>query len=155
MSGRLRLFLPHEFLTPSVAEKTFLRLRDAASENPDIRFIAVSHSNQEHTAKWRRDIGGDDPSNLEIVVDEQREAYGAWGLGVASFWHVLNPQGLYELYRMAKDEGIVNRPTESGYRWQTSGSWAVDGEGKVVWGGPVKTANEIPDFANAVKAFHG
>lgn len=116
----------------------------------------MSHSNQAHTAKWRRDIGGqdDDPPNLAIVVDEQRAAYGAWGLGIASFWHVLNPQGLYELYRMANDEGIVNRPTESGYRWQTSGSWAVDAKGKVVWGGPVKTANEIPDFAHAVKALH-
>lgn len=131
-------------------------MREIASKNSDIHFIAVSHSNNEHTAKWRREIGGEeDPSNLEIIVDDQRQIYAAWGLGVASFWHVLSPQGFYELYRLAKDEGITNRPTESGYRWQTSGSWAIDGKGKVVWGGPVKTANEIPDFAEAVKAVHG
>lgn len=120
-----------------------------------MHFIAVSHSNEEHTAKWRREIGGDDPSNLEVLVDDHREVYAAWGLGVSSFWHVINPQGLYQLYRMAKDEGITNRPTESGYRWQTSGSWAIDGQGTVVWGGPVKTAGEIPEFAVAVKAIQG
>lgn len=137
-------------------------MRDVASQNPHVHFVAVSHSNDEHTAKWRRDIasgGGadeddkdDDPANLELLVDDQRQLYAAWGLGVASFWHVLNPQGLYDLYRMARDEGITNRPTESGYRWQTSGSWAVDGKGTVVWGGPAQTANEIPDVADAVKA---
>lgn len=130
-------------------------MRGTASENPDIHFIAVSHSNEAHTAKWRREIGGEDRSNLEIIVDDQREVYAAWGLGVSSFWHVLNPQGFVSLYRLAKDEGIVNRPTESGYRWQTSGSWAVDGQGKVVWGGPAKSADEIPDFADAVKAVTG
>lgn len=116
--------------------------------------MAVSHSNNEHTTKWRRDIGGQDPSNLEIIVDEHRETYAAWGLGVASFWHVLNPQSMYDLYRMAVDEKITNRPTQSGYRWQTSGSWAIDEQGTVVWGGPAETANVIPNFVDAVIAVH-
>lgn len=138
--------------SPAVAEKTFLQLRETANKNPSIHFVAVSHSNQEHTTKWQQEIGGANPSNLEVVVDEKREFYGAWGLGVASVWHVLNPKGLYELYKMAKEEGIMNRPTESGFRWQTSGAWAVNGKGKVVWGGVAAVANEIPDFGDAVKA---
>lgn len=85
-------------------------------------------------------------------MDDQRKIYAAWGLGTSSFWHVLSPQGLYSVYKLAKQEGIANRPTESGYRWQTSGSWAVDGAGKVVWGGPSKSADEIPEFEDAVRA---
>lgn len=128
----------------------------------------MSHSNAAHTAKWqqavatsqhgrRRDDGQQAPptNEPEVLVDDERGLFGAWGLGVASVWHVLHPRGLYALYRMARDEGIVNRPTESGSRWQTSGSWAVDGDGKVVWGGPARTADEIPEFADAVRALRG
>lgn len=142
----------HQLTSPTVAEKTFLRLREAATSHPDIHFIAVSHSNQEHTTQWQQDIGGSNPANLEVLVDDQREIYGAWGLGVSSVWHVLSPWGLYDLYKMAKEEGIVNRPTASGYRWQTSGTWAVDAQGTVVWGGVAGGANEIPDFGEALEA---
>lgn len=129
-------------------------MRDAALAHPNIHFIAVSHSSQQHTDKWQHDIIGEDanPANLEVVVDDKREIYAAWGLGVASVWHVLKPQSLYDIYKMAKEDGIVNRPTESGYRFQTSGHWAVDGQGKVVWGGVAGSANELPDFDEAVRA---
>lgn len=140
---------------PIVAEKTFLRLREAATSHPNIHFIAVSHSTPEHTATWQQDIGGTNPANLEVVVDDQREIYGAWGLGVSSVWHVLSPWGLYDLYKLAKEEGIANRPTASGFRFQTGGAWAVDAKGKVVWGGVAAGANEIPDFAEAVEALGG
>lgn len=127
-------------------------MRETAARNPDVHFVAVSHSNAQHTERWLGDIGGASPANLAVEVDDKREIFAAWGLGVASFWHVLSPQGLYEVYRLAKEEGIANRPTETGYRWQTSGSWAVDGRGKIAWGRPMNVANEIPDFDEAVKA---
>ena len=53
---------------------------------------------------------------------------------------------------MGKSEGIWNRPTESGTRWQTSGSWAVDGSGIVRWGGAAKAADEISDFKQSLLA---
>lgn len=56
------------------------------------------------------------------------------------------------MYKLGKSEGIWNRPTESGNRWQTSGSWAVDGMGVVRWGGAAKAADEIPDFKGALLA---
>lgn len=126
-------------------------MREAAEKHLDVHFIAVSHSSQQHTTKWLADIGGTNPSNLEVEVDEQRELFAAWGLGVSSFWHVLNPRGLYEVYRLATQEGIANRPTESGFRFQTSGSWAVDEKGTVVWGKAADSADQIPDFEDAVK----
>ena len=96
-----------------------------------------------------------DPSNLKIIVDEEREVFAHWGLGIASFWHVLSPGSLYTLYRLGKDEGIFNRPTESGSRWQTSGNFAVDGSGIVKWGGIVERADYTPDFEEVVKKLEG
>lgn len=143
----------------------------------------MSHSNQPHTTRWLHDVLGRDsssrgsggdaqqeqgqqqptqspappalPDNLDVEVDEGRGAFAAWGLGVSSLWHVLSPRGLYDVYRLAREEGIANRPTESGYRWQTSGSWAVDARGRVVWGGAAGAANEIPNFEEAVRAVQG
>ena len=50
------------------------------------------------------------------------------------------------------EEGIWNRPTESGRRWQTAGCYAVDGDRIVRWGGPAQRADEIPDFEKAVQS---
>jgi hypothetical protein len=74
---------------------------------------------------------------------------------VSSFWHVLSPWALYSVYALGKGEGIWNRPTESGSRWQTAGSWAVDGGGVVRWGGLAKSADDVPTFEEGVKALKG
>ncbi|OCK79206.1 hypothetical protein K432DRAFT_355359 [Lepidopterella palustris CBS 459.81] len=132
------------------AEKTFLSMRDSASFHPDICFLAVSHSDQESTDHWLDAIGGAD--KVHVIVDPDRELFALWGLGVSSFWHVLSPWSMWSVYRLGKDEGIWNRPTESGTRWQTAGSYAIDGEGKVKWGKVAQQAGEIPDFEEAVEA---
>lgn len=64
------------------AEKTFLRLREAAKTHSDIAFIAVSHSDQASTDKWLKSLPqyGTEPSNLSIVVDAEKEVYAKWGL---------------------------------------------------------------------------
>jgi hypothetical protein len=133
----------------TVAEKTFKALRTTAAHNPDIRFIAVSHSDQGATDRWIAVVGGSDA--VEILVDADRNIYALWGLGISSFGHFMSPSGLWAAYRLGKDEGTWNRPTESGNRWQTSGSFAVDGEGTVRWGGAMRRADEIPNFEEAVK----
>lgn len=118
--------------------------------HPNVNFVAVSHSNQDSTERWLEAVGG--AGTLKVIVDSDRILYAAWGLGVSSFWHVLNPWSLKAVFTLGKQEGIWNRPTESGSRWQTSGSFGVDSEGIVVWGGPSKTSDDIPDFEQAVEA---
>lgn len=138
-------------LITQVAEKTFLRLRDAADRNPEVKFIAVSHSSELHTSKWLAEVGGAGDTNpVDVVVDEDRAVYAKWGLGISSFLHVLSPGELSEVFSLAWNEGIRNRPTESGNRWQTSGAWAVNERGIIVWGHAAKGASEIPDFDEAV-----
>lgn len=136
------------------AEKTFLNLRETARANRDATFIAISHSSEEATQTWLKSLpqAGSEPDNLQVVVDEGREAYAAWSLGVASFGHVLSPAGLYNVWKLGREEGIWNRPTESGSRWQVSGSFAVDGSGVVRWSRPAESADDIADFGEGVEA---
>lgn len=136
------------------AEKTFLSFRDIARQHRDINFIAVSHSDEEATEHWLKSLpqAGSEPANLTVIVDSHREAYQAWGLGASSWSHFLSPSALYETYRVGKEEGFWNRPTESGSRWQRSGSWAVDSNDIVRWGRPSDAAGDIPRFEDAVTA---
>lgn len=91
---------------------------------------------------------------MDTIVDDERTMYAEWGLGVSSFWHVLNPTSLFSVYKLGKQEGIWNRPTESGTRWQTSGSFAIDGDGIVRWSHPSESADDMLDFEAALKALN-
>ena len=84
------------------------------------------------------------------MVDPTRELYAQWGLGLSSTWSSLSPFVLYSAVSMGVREGIWNRPTESGSRWQTSGAFAVDQTGLVRWTHVDATANDIPDLEDAV-----
>ncbi|KAF2853705.1 hypothetical protein T440DRAFT_389479 [Plenodomus tracheiphilus IPT5] len=137
------------------AEKTFLRLRATASKHPDVNFIAVSHSDRASTDRWLASLRSSPPStnqspppNLQIIIDTEREAYAAWGLGTSSFWHVLG--SIPSVSKLGKEEGIHVRPTESGNRWQTGGCFGVDGGGVVRWGGRDGRADEVVDFGKGV-----
>lgn len=138
----------HIFLL--VAEKTFKALAGLSNEYKDVHFIAVSHSNEDHTARWVTQVGGE--WDTDVIVDEERDIYSQWGLDISSTWHVFNPWSLYTVYKMGKEENIWNKPTESGNRWQTSGAFAVGADGTVRWEHVCKTADDIPDLNAAVAA---
>jgi hypothetical protein len=87
-----------------------------APAHPDIHFVAVSHSEQAATDKWLAalpDPNKNSQPNLQIIVDDKREAYAAWGLGTSSIMHVL---GSLSAVSKLKEDGIKVRPTESGGR---------------------------------------
>ena len=99
-------------------------------------------------------VGGE--WSVEVVIDIERELYAKWGLGISSTWHIFNPWTAYNGYRLAADEKIWNKPTESGTRWQTGGSFAVDVAGFVAWVKVPKTSDEIADFRDALEVLgHG
>ncbi|KAH7091023.1 hypothetical protein FB567DRAFT_558051 [Paraphoma chrysanthemicola] len=135
------------------AEKTFINLRALAPAHPHIQFVAVSHSDQAATDRWLAALP--DPSkniqpNLRIIVDAEREAYGAWGLGTSSFWHVLG--SVPSVSKLDKEEGIKVRSTESGNRWQTAGNFGVDAQGIVRWSRKDERADDMPDFNEGISA---
>lgn len=45
-----------------------------------------------------------------------------------------------------------NRSVESGSRWQIGGAFGVDADGFVRWSRPAASADEVPDFKEALRA---
>lgn len=81
-----------------------------------------------------RDLGG--AWAITVVVDEARELYAQWGLGISNSWYLLNPWTQTAIYKLGKEENIYNRePGEGACRWQIGGAWGVDARGVVRWGG--------------------
>lgn len=70
---------------------------------------------------------------MTVVNDEGREIYAKWGLGLTSTMHMMGPRSMYAIFALGLREGIWNRPTESGNRWQTGGAFAVDASGMLRW----------------------
>lgn len=62
---------------------------------------------------------------------------------------------MWSVFRLGREEGIWNRPTESGSRWQESGAFAVDGEGVVRWAGRAERADWIAEFEEGLRALEG
>ncbi|KAF2027254.1 hypothetical protein EK21DRAFT_72438 [Setomelanomma holmii] len=138
------------------AEKNFLNLRALAPAHPDVQFIAVSHSDQGSTDRWLAALpepAKNNQPNLKVIVDAEREAYAAWGLGTSSFWHVLG--SIPSLSKLDKEEGIKVRSTESGNRWQTAGNFGVDAKGVVQWSRKDERADDMPDYKEGVNAVLG
>jgi hypothetical protein len=129
---------------PTVAEKTFRLFTKFSVDHPEIHCIAVSHSTQSDTDKWIIEVGGE--WEVDVIADPDRDLYAAWGLGTSSTWHALNPWSLYSAYRLGKDEGIWNTPTQSGSRWQTSGAFAVDARGFVRYAQVATAADYVAEF---------
>ncbi|KAI0162293.1 hypothetical protein GGR57DRAFT_489974 [Xylariaceae sp. FL1272] len=72
------------------AQKSFLALRALSTKHQGkLRCIAVSHSSAAATNKWIDMLGG--KWNLEVIIDEDRRLYAAWGLGLGSVWYMFNP----------------------------------------------------------------
>ncbi|KAK2770967.1 hypothetical protein CKAH01_14539 [Colletotrichum kahawae] len=72
------------------AQKTFLALRTLANKHANnLTCIAISHSSAAATQKWVDLLGG--AWNVQVVIDEDRAIYAAWGLGLGSVWYVFNP----------------------------------------------------------------
>jgi hypothetical protein len=172
-----------------------LALRTLANKYPNnLTCIAVSHSSAAATQKWIDLLGG--AWNVSIVIDEDRAAYAAWGLGLGSMWYVLNPTTQRQAWRekgwlagsaagaiqrtgtagrgqsaldsaprrpasvpivTSNGAGVVGSDldgpaTVMGNKWQTAGAFAVDGRGKVVWGGKALRADDVMDLDAGIAA---
>jgi hypothetical protein len=59
------------------AEATVIAAREAAARQPDVDFVAVSHTSMDSTDTWCSAIGGAD--RVRVVTDPSRASYAAWG----------------------------------------------------------------------------
>ena len=124
----------------------------------------------------------------QIVIDEDRAVYAAWGQGLGSVWYVLNPASqiagfkekawlgntvatsLQRTWALKPATGVTmstgngvevvgmqstgdsGPTTVMGNKWQQAGAWAVDRNGKLVWGAKVIRADDEMDLDKGVAA---
>lgn len=135
----------------TVTQKLFLHMRSLANRHTGIHFIAVSHCTPDATSEWLKKLGG--AWNVDVVVDQARELYALWGLGISNWGHLLHPRNGYNQYLLGKKEGVWGQQVgEGGCRWQTGGAYAVDDRGIVKWGGPMKSVDEHVVLEDGVRA---
>jgi len=130
------------------AERTMQMLREAAASSPGTQWIAVSHAPEPETGRWCLAIGGG--GDVRILCDPSRRTYAAWGLGRSSLGHFMGARSLAAVISLAR-EGIRNRHP-AGTRWQSAGTFAVDGEGVVRWVAIPEHAGELPDLDAALRS---
>lgn len=121
-------------------------LRETARGNPDVAFVAVTHGDPAAATAWCGALGldrsavrtvdpveatggGAGPDNLHVLVDEGRDLYAAWGLGLGGVGYLFRPAVLRARRRARRGETTSHPP--SGTRWQRAGVFGVDPDGTV------------------------
>ncbi len=124
------------------AESTVRAMTEVADLHPEIRWIVVSHASLAATDRWCAEVRAG--LRLELVIDERRELYAAWGLGRSSLAHFAGPRSLASVAKLRR-RGIANRHPV-GSRWQQAGTFAIDSHGAICWRHLPGHAGDLPDF---------
>jgi AhpC/TSA family len=130
------------------AERTMQMLREGADRAPAVQWIAISHAPANATERWLGAVGG--AGDVRVASDPSRRSYAAWGLGRTSFGHFMGRRSLAAVSELARS-GIRNRHP-AGTRWQSAGTFAVDGQGIVKWRALPAHAGELPDLDEALRS---
>jgi hypothetical protein len=128
------------------AEQTMHTLVEAARRSPEVRWIAISHAPAEATERWCHAIGGS--GGVVVASDPSRRSYAAWGLPRTDLAHFLGRRSLAAVAELAR-RGVRNRHPH-GTRWQSAGTFALDGEAIVRWSSLPAHAGDLPDFDAAL-----
>jgi hypothetical protein len=162
---RVVLFLRHTGC--AFGEHMLREFRQTARATPDVQFVAITHGDPEAATGWCEELGldrvavhnpdaedavdrwcrGTDAGNLRVIVDEARELYAEWGLGLGGLRHLLRPAVVRNLLR-ARRAGATDR-TPSGTRWQRAGMFGVDPDGTVRTRYIADYAGDLPDIRAA------
>lgn len=130
------------------AERTMQILREQAALAPEVQWVAISHAPAAETARWCEAVGG--AGAVEIASDPSRRSYAAWGLGRTGVGHFMGRRSLAAVTGLAR-VGIRNRHP-AGTRWQSAGTFALDGDGIVRWRSVPAHAGELPDLGEALQS---
>ena len=120
------------------AENTVKQLRNWADNHDNAAVFIVSHGDAESTESWLMSIGG--LGKLKLVIDENRETYGRWGIGYSNLWHFSGLSSLVGVIALLM-KGIRNR-NACGTRWQRSAMFLVDDK-NILWAHNAKSAEEL------------
>jgi hypothetical protein len=130
------------------AERTMQMLREQAARSPAVQWVAISHAPDAETARWCEAVGG--AGDVILAGDPARRTYAAWGLGRTSLGHFMGRSSLAGVTGLAR-LGIRNRHP-AGTRWQSAGTFALDGAGIVRWRALPAHAGELPELDEALRS---
>jgi len=133
------------------AERTMQMLREQAVGAPEIQWLAISHAPAAQTGRWCAAVGG--AGDVRLCCDPSRRCYAEWGLDRTSLAHFMGRRSLAAVAELARN-GVRNRHP-AGTRWQSAGTFALDGRGIVRWRSLPAHAGDLPDLADARAALAG
>lgn len=91
-----------------------------------------------------------DASRYTLIPDPERKLYAAWGIGALGWGSMVNGSVMTSLKALKENEGIDLTPTGKGsWRWQNSGGFAVDRDGKIRWRKLAKDSADMCNYAEA------
>lgn len=119
--------------------------------------MIVQHASKEVTDTWFARIGGptlfSDTRRIRVIPDLPREIYASWGVGTLSTFGLFSLKAFYNLVTLGVSERVMNTPTgEGSWRWQNSGGFAVDREGRVQWVHVAEHAGDVCDYEKAAES---
>jgi len=100
-------------------------VRDRLGEFGDATVAVVSFSAPEQVAAYQGRL----LAPLDVLIDEQRVAYTAFGLGRGSVLRVWGPKAWWAYAGLLRRGRKFERPTED--TLQLGGDFVIDGEGQV------------------------
>ncbi|KAG8979576.1 hypothetical protein FRB93_010113 [Tulasnella sp. JGI-2019a] len=134
-------------------QETIQDIYPIAKENRDIRFFLVSQSDTEDVEVYLDNVPTTrllSLDNITIVSSPPPHTlYSTWGISQLTFTSLFSPSGISSAIKLRKERGIKNTETH-GSRWLSSGAFAVDQAGKVVWTHVARSADDVSDLKAAV-----
>jgi len=102
-------------------------VRDRRDGFGDAAVVVISFSAPEHVAAYHRD----QLAPLTVLVDADRHAYRAYGLGRGSVWKVWGPRSWWAYAKLIRRGHRFQRPTED--TLQLGGDFVVGRDGRIVY----------------------
>ncbi|KAG9024440.1 hypothetical protein FRB95_011525 [Tulasnella sp. JGI-2019a] len=134
-------------------QETIQDIYPIAKENRDIRFFLVFQSDTEDVEVYLDNVPTTrllSLDNITIVSSPPPHTlYSTWGISQLTFTSLFSPSGISSAIKLRKERGIKNTETH-GSRWLSSGAFAVDQAGKVVWTHVARSADDVSDLKAAV-----
>ena len=119
-------------------------MRDRLDEFGDAAVAVVTFSAPDAVADYQRWT----LAPLDVVIDERREVYAAFGLGRGSVIQVWGPRAWWAYARLLRQGRRFQRPTED--TLQLGGDFVIDSQGRVRYARRGRDSTDRPSIDELV-----